>query len=127
MLYFCVLQKSQPGGVMRYSNHNRPQHTTLNYFQGSPYRQYGSGVCTAIKADLVKGFVIPMVERYGIPVAKSFLQQAAPEVINPLDGSTKPKAAMKNAIKKTIRQQKGSGRRRRVSGFLEEKKVATRN
>ena len=106
---------------MSFSNHNRPQHPTLNYFQGSPYRQYGSGIGTAIKAGL-KGFVIPMVKRYGIPVAKSFLQQAAPEVINLLDGNSKPKAAMKNAIKKTIRQQMDSGRRRRVSGVPRGKK-----
>ena len=60
----------------------------------------------------VSGFVIPMVKRYGIPVAKSFLQQAAPEVLNILDGSTKPKTAMKNAVKKTIHQQIGGGRGR---------------
>ena len=84
---------------MSSSNHSRPQHPTLNYFQGSPYRQYGSGIGTAIKAGL-KGFVIPMIKRYGFPVAKFFLQQTAPEVINLLDGSTKPKAAMKNALKK---------------------------
>ena len=100
---------------MSYSNHNRPQHPTLNYFQGSPYRQYGSGIGAAIKAGL-KGFVIPMVKRYGVPVAKSFLQQAAPEVLNLLDGSTKPKTAMKNAVKKTIRHQIGAGRRVRSNG-----------
>ena len=83
--------------------------SSINYFRGSPYRQYGSGFGAAIKAGL-KGFVIPMVKRYGIPVAKSFLQQAAPELINILDGSTKPKAAMRNAVKKTIRKQVGGGR-----------------
>ena len=51
-----------------------------------------------------------MVKRYGVPVAKLFLQQAAPEVIKILDGSTKPKAAMRNAVKKTIRKQVGGGR-----------------
>ena len=75
----------------------------IDYFRGSPYRQYGSGFGAAIKAGL-KGFVITMVKRYGIPVVKSFLQQAAPEVINISDGSTKPKAAMRNAVKKTIRK-----------------------
>ena len=79
---------------------------SINYFRGPPYRQYGSGFGAAIKAGL-KGFVIPMVKRYGIPVAKSFLQHAAPELINILDGSTKPKAAMRNAVKKTIRKQVG--------------------
>ena len=63
-----------------------------------------------------------MIKRYGFPVAKSFLQQAAPEVINLLDGSTKPKAAMKNALKKTIRQQIGSGHRRRAGGVTRGKK-----
>jgi len=106
---------------MKYSNHNRPLHPNLNYFQGSPYRQYGSGIGAAIKAGF-KGFVIPMVKRYGIPVAKSFLQQAAPEVLNILDGSTKPKAAMKNAVKKTIRKQIGGGRRRRATAPLSQKK-----
>ena len=79
------------------------------YFRGSPYRQYGSGFGAAIKAGL-KGFVILMVKRYGIPVAKLFLQQAAPKVIKFLDGSTKPKAAMRKAVKKTIRKQVGGGR-----------------
>ena len=111
---------------MSYSNPNRPQHPTSNYFQGSPYRHYGSSIGTATKAGL-KGFVIPMVKRYGIPVANPLLQQAAPEIINLFDGSTKSKAAMKNAIKKTIRHQMGSGRRRRVSGVPRGKKVATRN
>ena len=83
---------------------------SINYFRGSPYRQYGSGFGAAIKAGS-KGFVIPMVKAYGIPVAKSFLQQAAPEVINILDGSTKSKAAMRNAVKKTIRKQIGGGHR----------------
>ena len=81
---------------------------SINYFRGSPYRQYGSGFGAAVKAGL-KGFVIPMVKIYGIPVAKSFLQQAAPELINILDGSTKPKAAMRNAVKKAIRKQVGGG------------------
>ena len=39
-----------------------------NYFLGSGYRQYGSGFGAAVKASL-KGFVIPMVKTYGIPVA----------------------------------------------------------
>ena len=82
---------------------------SINYFRGSPYRQYGSGFGAAIKAGL-KGFVIPVVNSYGFPVAKSFLQQAAPEVINILDGSTKPKAAMRNAVKRTIRKQIDGGR-----------------
>ena len=82
---------------------------SINYFRGSPYRQYGSGFGAAIKVGL-KGSVIQMVKRDGIPVAKSFLQQAAPEVINILDGSTKAKAAMPNAVKKTIRKQVGGGR-----------------
>ena len=56
-----------------------------------------------------------MVKRYGIPVAKLFLQQAAPDVINNLDGSTKPKAAMRNAVEKTIRKQVGGGRGGRVA------------
>ena len=94
-----------------FSNHNRVHPTNVNYFQGSPYRQYGSGIGAAIKAGL-RGFVIPMVKRYGLPVAKSFLTQAAPEVLNILDGTTKSKTAMKNAVKKTIRQQIGGGRRR---------------
>ena len=111
---------------MSYSNHNRPQHPTLNYFQGSPYRQYGSGIGTAIKAGL-KGFVIPMVKRYGIPVAKSFLQQAAPEVINLLDGNTKPKAAMKNAIKKLSDNKWAPVAGVVLVAFLGGKKVATRN
>ena len=76
----------------------------MNYFQGSPYRQYGSGIGAAIKAGL-RGFVILMDKLYGLPVAKSFLTQAAPAVLNILDGTTKPKTAMKNAVKKTIRQQ----------------------
>ena len=82
---------------------------SINYFRGFPYRQYGSGFGAAIKAGL-KGFVIPMVKRHGIPVAKSFLQQAAPEMIKILECSTKPKAAMRNAVKKTIRKQVGVGR-----------------
>ena len=45
-------------------------------------------------------------------VAKSFLTQAAPEVLNILDGTNKPKTAMKNAVKKTIRQQIRGGRGR---------------
>ena len=102
------------------SNRSRVHPTNLNYFQGSPYRQYGSGIGAAIKAGL-RGFVIPMVKRYGIPVAKSFLQQAAPEVLNILDGSAKPKTAMKNAVKKTIRQQIGGGR-----GRTKKKKVAAK-
>ena len=103
-----------------FSNHSRVHPTNLNYFQGSPYRQYGSGIGAAIKAGL-RGFVIPMVKRYGIPVAKSFLQQAAPEVLNILDGSTKPKTAIKNALEKTIRQQTGGGRVR-----TKKKKVAAK-
>ena len=87
--------------------------SSVNYFRGSPYHQYRSGFGAAIKAGL-KGFVIPMVKRYGIPVAKSFLQQAAPEVINILDSSTKQKAAMRNAVKKTIRKQVGGGRGGRI-------------
>ena len=83
--------------------------SSINYFRGSPYSQYGSGFGAASKAGL-KGFVTPMVKRYGILVAKSFLQQAAPELIHILDGSTKPKAAMQNAVKKTIRKQVGGGR-----------------
>ena len=81
----------------------------MNYFQGSPYRQCGSGIGAAIKAGL-RGFVIPMFKRYGLPVAKSFLTQTAPEVLNILDRTTKPKTAMENAVKKTIRQQIGGGR-----------------
>ena len=65
--------------------------------------------------------MIPTVKRYGIPVVKSFLQHAAPEVLNILDGSTKPKTAMKNAVKKTIRQQIGGGR-----GRTKKKKVAAK-
>lgn len=111
-----------------FSNRNRVQPTNLNYFRGSPYRQYGSGIGAAIKAGL-RGFVIPMVKRYGIPVAKSFLQQAAPEVLNILDGSSKPKTAMKNAVKKTIRQQIGGGRgrtRRKKIAFKKKRKVGKR-
>ena len=87
---------------------------SINYFKESPYRQYGSGFGAAIKAGL-KGFVIPMVKRYGNLVAKSFLQQAALEVINILDGSTKPKAAMRNAVEKTIKKQVGGGRGGRIT------------
>ena len=81
------------------SNHIKPHLSSLNYFQGSPSRQYGSGLGTAIKMGF-RGFVIPMMRRYGIPAAKSFLRAAAPEVINVLDGTSKPKAAVKNALKK---------------------------
>ena len=81
---------------------------SINQFRGSPYRQYGSGFGAAIKAGL-KGFVIPVVKRYGIPVAKSFLKQAAPEVISILDGSTKSKAAMQNAVEKTKSESKLAG------------------
>ena len=93
------------------SNHIKPHLSSLNYFQGSPSRQYGSGLGTAIKMSF-RGFVIPMMRRYGIPAAKSFLRAAAPEVINVLDGTSKPKAAVKNALKKTIRQQVGGGLKR---------------
>ena len=93
------------------SNHIKPHLSSLNSFQGSPSRQYGSGLGTAIKMGF-RGFVIPMMRRYGIPAAKSFLRAAAPEVINVLDGTSKPKAAVKNALKKTIRQQVGGGLKR---------------
>ena len=94
-----------------FSNCSRVHPTNINYFQESPYRQYGSGIGAAIETGF-RGFLIPMVKRYGIPVAKSFLQQSAPEVLNILDGSTKPTTAKKNAVKKTIRQQIGGGRER---------------
>ena len=80
-----------------------------------------------------RGFVIPMMGRYGIPAAKSFLRGAAPEVINVLDGTSKPKAAVKNALKKTIRQQVGGGlkrfeirKKRRVASRKKNKSIGVR-
>ena len=52
---------------------------------------------------------------------KVVLTASGPEVLNILDGSTKPKTAMKNAVKKTIRQQIGGGR-----GRTKKKKVAAK-
>ena len=106
-------------------NHETGPHS-INYFRGFPYRQYGSGFGAAIKAGL-KGFVIPMVRRHGISVAKSFLQQAAPEMINILEYSTKTKAAMRNAVKKTIRKQVGGGRGGRFARRVSLRRSNTKN
>lgn len=82
------------------------------YFAGSSSRQYGSGIGSAIRVGL-KSFVIPLAKRYGITLAKNFLSSAAQEVLELLDGGTKPKTALKKVVKNTIRKQVGGGRRKR--------------
>lgn len=83
-----------------------------SYFAGSVNRQYGSGIGSAVRIGL-RSFVIPLAKKYGIPFAKNLLTSAAPEVLELIDGKTKPKAAIKRVVKNTIKKQVGAGRRKR--------------
>ena len=67
---------------------------TEKYFAGSQARQNGSGLGSAIRKGL-KGFVIPLSKKYGIPLAKLFLSTAAPEYLEILDGCSLPKSSIK--------------------------------
>ena len=69
-----------------------------SYFAGSVNRQYGSGIGSAVRIGL-RSFVIPLAKKYGIPFAKNLLTSAAPEVLELIDGKTKPKAAIKRVVK----------------------------
>lgn len=104
---------------------NRMDHSSMNYFRGSSNRQYGSGIGTAIKMGL-RGFVIPMAKKYVVPVAKTFIQNAAPEVLDVISGNSKAKAAMKRAVSKTVRQQVGGAKRGRGTKPLKLKKTIRR-
>ena len=75
----------------------------------SPSRQYGSGFGSAIRLEL-KGFVLPMTKKYGVPLARILIGAAAPELLKELQGSTKPKQEFRSAAKTTIRKQLGGGR-----------------
>ena len=79
------------------------------YFVVSPSRQYGSGIGSAIRLGL-KGFVLPIAKKYGVPLARNFIAVAAPELLKVLEGSSKPKEAFRSAAKTTIRRQLGGGR-----------------
>ena len=83
--------------------------STGSYFVGSPSRQYGSGIGSAIKLGL-KSFVLPRAKKYGVPLAKSFIGEAAPELPKVLEGSSKPKEEFRSAARTTIRKQVGGGR-----------------
>ena len=79
------------------------------YFVGSPSRQYGSGIGSAIRLGL-KGFVLPTAKKYGVRLAWNFIGTAAPELLKVLEGSNKHKEAFRSAAKTTIRKQLGGGR-----------------
>ena len=79
------------------------------YFMGSPSRQYGSGIGSAIRLGL-KGFVLPIAKKYGVLLARNFIGAAAPELLKVLEGSSKPKEEFRSAPKTTIRKQLGGGR-----------------
>ena len=78
------------------------------YFVGSPSRQYGSGIGSAIRLGL-KGFVLPIAKTFGVPLARNFIGAAAPELLKVLEGSSKPKEVFRSAAKTTIRKQLGGG------------------
>ena len=75
----------------------------------SPSRQYGSGFGATIRLEL-KGFVLPMTKKYGVPRARNLIGAAAPELLKELQGSTKPKQEFGSAAKTIRRKQLGGGR-----------------
>ena len=64
------------------------------YFVGSPSRQYGTGIGSAIRLGL-KSFVLPIAKKMVYPWPKKFIAAAAPEIFKVLEGSSRPKEAIK--------------------------------
>ena len=104
-------------------NRIKNNHSNPGFYSGSSNRQYGSGIGSAIKLGL-RGFVIPMVKKYGLPLAKNFVKSATPELLGLMDGSVSPKQAMKNSMRKTIKSQVGGRavKRRRKKKFTKKRK-----
>ena len=98
--------------VNYHSNRILSSRANPSFYSGSTNRQYGSGLGSALRLGL-KSFVIPLAKRYGLPLAKNLVQNAAPEVLGILEGRTKPKAALKKTLRETVKKQIGSGRSRR--------------
>lgn len=73
-------------------------------------RQRGSGIGSLIGG--VSSFVIPLAKKYALPIGRSFLRNAAPELLDVLAGKSKPRKALKRAALKTVKQQIGGGKKR---------------
>ena len=99
------------------------------YYQSQasiPYyrtRQRGSGFGTFVgrtAIPILRKFVLPAAKRIG----KELIQEAAPELLDVVSGKTKPKQALKNTAKKTVRKQFAGGR---VKKSKTQKKRVIRN
>ena len=62
------------------------------YFVGSPSRQYGSGIGSALRLGL-KGFVLPIAKKRCI-LSQKFHWSGGPELLKVLEGISKPKESI---------------------------------
>ena len=91
---------------------------------GGPLRQRGAGF--GALALGVGRVALPLIKRYGIPLAKDLLRAAAPELLSVVEGKTKRKQAIKNVLRTTIKKQLGGARKkRRVTSTQTRKRVGT--
>lgn len=81
---------------------------TLPVYSGA-LRQRGAGIGSLLGG--ISRFVIPLARKYALPIGKEFIRNAVPELVNVLEGKSKPKSAIKRATIKTVRKQVGGGRR----------------
>ena len=98
------------------------QQAQLPYFSGYQ-RQRGSGF-GALALGVGK-IAIPLLKKYGIPIAKrvgrELIQQAIPEVLDVVSKRKTPKQALKNTVRNTVRKQTGGAAikaRKRKSTFI---------
>ena len=78
----------------------------MPYFRGAA-RQRGSGLAGPL---LLGRLALPILQKYGLPVAKrlgkTVLETAIPEILDVITRKKKPKAAVKNIVRKTKNQAK---------------------
>ena len=98
---------------------------SMPYFKGTS-RQRGRGIGTF--ATLAGGVAMPLIKKYFIPTAKRVAVDLAKEIqheaVDVLKGKTKPKQALKRAVKNTARRQLGAGKKRKI---IRKRKVTRRS
>ncbi len=97
-------------------------------------KQNGEGFGALMKigrriAPVLSNVIVPAAKR----IAKSLAEEAAPEIMNVIEGKVKPRQALKQTVKRTARKQLGGGgvhkkttKRRRKSTKTHKRSTQTR-